>query len=208
MTLSPLFAVMKDIHTFVKHSGRWVKHERYDVGPGCVVGILIPAKATYEEFMQLLYATLNRSPKNQVLRVSYETEGSVPPVSIDSDLSLKCYLHLRKEKPDRSKFSLVVDMEPLKQEPLVSDSGVCSTQPVNQHSRTCRLLSRRLVLPRSPTRIRVIQAHHGRPLRAQALQNGLVRLALERGGRVNALRLPRITKICILTLMCQICTLR
>ena len=123
---------MKDIHTFVKHSGRWVKHERYEAGPGCAVGILIPAKATYEVFMQLLYATLNRSPKNQVLRVSYETEGSVPPVSIDSDLSLKCYLHLRKEKPDRSKLSLVVDMEPLKQEPLVSDSGVGSTPNTGQ----------------------------------------------------------------------------
>ena len=77
--------MMTHVHAFVKHIGRWVK-------PSCYLtrrseAILIHTKATYDEFLDLLYVTLQISPSTHKLHVKYEIEGSVPPGIIASDLS-------------------------------------------------------------------------------------------------------------------------
>ena len=48
----------------------------------------------------------------------------MPPVIIVSDLSLKCYLHLQREKTDILQLNLVLDMEQLKPDQPNVDSDM------------------------------------------------------------------------------------
>ena len=90
-----------DIFTYVKHSGEWLRDDYYQAGVSYAA--LIPPTTKYEDLTKVLFTCsggkLNQN-SHKVVSVKYETEGAVKPIVIDSDISLACYLHIRKEKPD------------------------------------------------------------------------------------------------------------
>lgn len=127
-----------DIFTFVKHNGVWLRDDYYQAG--VTHALLIPPTINYEDFMKLLFAGSEGklNPEIHRLNVKYETEGAVKPVTIDSDMSLACYLHIRKQKSDTRKFSLVLDILPLGEEndtarvgstPNTVESGCAKAEP-------------------------------------------------------------------------------
>jgi len=104
-----------DIFTYVKHSGEWLRDDYYQAGVSYAA--LIPPTTKYEDLTKVLFTCsggkLNQN-SHKVVSVKYETEGAVKPIVIDSDISLACYLHIQKEKPNTSIMSLVLELESLK----------------------------------------------------------------------------------------------
>lgn len=100
---------MAEICLYAKHSGKWVKPGVYQEGG--TLTLLLPTKLNYQSLMQTLYARLNVTPATHSINVKHEADGLVPP-TIDDDESLRCYLYLRKNEPNRTKLNLVLEISP------------------------------------------------------------------------------------------------
>ena len=72
--------------------------------------ILVPMSMLYVGLSEILFETLELNPKMYTLRIKYIFEVSCIPIKILNDRGVEFYLELKKNEPDKIKFSLCVDI--------------------------------------------------------------------------------------------------
>ena len=62
------------------------------------------------DLLEILFEALELNPKNYAMWIKYTFELGYTPINIVNDCSIKFYLKIKNNEPDKTKFPLCVDI--------------------------------------------------------------------------------------------------